>query len=66
MPLDLWFSCLLNRATGGKHDEPLCSRVWRRSLSCEYADALRAVLDFLFRWKEAEHCYRCFLRYIRR
>lgn len=66
MPLDLWLSCLLNRATGGKYEEPLCSRIWRLSLQSDAVDAVRAVLDFCFLWKEKEHCYQCFLRYLRR
>lgn len=44
--------------------EPLCSYVWRKSLTYRKWEIARAIIDTLFFW-EHEHCYRAFINHAR-
>lgn len=66
MEWDVAISIRVNLLTGGKAEEPLCSRVWHNALFSPAWEVVRFCLDTLFAYKEPEHCYRCHLRFLRR
>lgn len=66
MEWDVAISIKVNLWLGGVADEPLCSRIWHNALFSQRWELVRKVTDFLFQVKEAEHCWSCHLRYLRR
>lgn len=50
-------SCALNACLGGRSDEPLCSRAWRRGWQC-FIDAMQVL------WRDPVHCEDVHIRWL--
>lgn len=50
-------SCALNACLGGRSDEPLCSRAWRRGWQT-FIDAMQIL------WRDPVHCEEVHIRWL--
>ncbi len=50
-------SCAINTCLGGRRDEPLCSRAWRRGWQ-RFIDAMQIA------WRDPVHCEDVHLRWL--
>lgn len=50
-------SCALNACLGGRSDEPLCSRAWRRGWQF-FIDVMQVL------WRDPTHCHEVHLRWL--